>query len=172
MPFSERGIKGCLYGYWLKSLLHIVWCPPASYNLRRATIVCLTYPTPGFRKRIICRGSGEIFCFLDKSMAPQLTKNRWASKYFFFLLWLYTYIQFFWAIQCINFCYLCRLLGPFHIMLFFFLVLAPRPPLAGFDDLCQCYLVVMICLGDTDSWLRYRSRLDSIYYRKIIKQFC
>ena len=36
----------------------------------------------------------------------------------FFLFWLYTYIQFLWVIQCINFIYLCRLLGPFHIMLY------------------------------------------------------
>ena len=47
MPFSERGIGGCLYGYWLRGLQHIV-CLPASYNLGRATIVCLAYPAPGF----------------------------------------------------------------------------------------------------------------------------
>ena len=83
MPFSERGIGGCLYGYWLRGLQHIV-CLPASYNLRRATIVCLAYPAPGFRGRGICRGSGEIFCFLDGSMAPRIIKDRWASRYFFF----------------------------------------------------------------------------------------
>ena len=83
MPFSERGIGGCLYGYWLRGLQHIV-CLPASYNFGRATIVCLAYPAPGFRGRGICRGSGEIFCFLDGSMAPRIIEDRWASRYFFF----------------------------------------------------------------------------------------
>ena len=170
MPFSERGIGGCLYGYWLRGLQHIV-CLPASYNLRRATIVCLAYPAPGFRGRGICRGSGEIFCFLDGSMAPRIIKDRWASKYFFFLLWLYGYMHFFWVMRCIGFIYLCGVLGPFHII-FFFLAWAPRAPSVGFDDLYQCYLVVMICLGDTDSWLWYRSRLGSLYYQKVIKEVC
>ena len=107
MPFSERGIGGCLYGYWLRGLQHIVWCLPASYNLRRATIVCLAYPAPGFRGRGICRGSGEIFCFLDGSMAPRIIKDRWASRYFFFscdymdiciflgdaVYWLYIFVR-------------------------------------------------------------------------------
>ena len=50
----------------------------------------------------------------------------WDFFFFFFffslsLFWLYTYIQFLWVIQCINFIYLCRLLGPFHIMLYWYL---------------------------------------------------
>ena len=42
----------------------------------------------------------------------------------------------------------------------------------SFDDHRQRYLVVMICLIDSSLWLQYRSRLESIYCRKIIKQFC
>ena len=37
--------------------------------------------------------------------------------YYFSLFWLYTYMQFLWAIQCLAFIYLCGPLGPFRIML-------------------------------------------------------
>ena len=29
-----------------------------------------------------------------------------------------------------------------------------------FDNVCQCYLVVMICRKDSNLWLQYRPRLD------------
>ena len=77
---------------------------------------------------------------------------------YFFLFWLYTNIQFLWVIQCITFIYLYRPLDPFHIMLYWCFSKV-------WWSLCQCYLVVMICLID---W----SRLESIYCWKIIKQFC
>ena len=38
--------------------------------------------------------------------------------YFFFLFWLYTYIQFLWVIRCLTFICLYRPLGPFRIMLY------------------------------------------------------
>ena len=74
------GIGGCLGGYWLGGLQHgVVWCLPASCDLGRATAMCFSLPGSRFPRPGDLQGSDEIF--RDKSVAPRLIADPWASKY-------------------------------------------------------------------------------------------
>ena len=103
------GIGGCLGGYWLGGLQHgVVWCLPASCDLGRATMMCFSLPGSRFPRPGDLQGSGEIFFFHDKSVAPRLIADRWASKYCSCLICLIYIFVLFRIIQIVCcYCVFC-----------------------------------------------------------------
>ena len=103
------GIGGCLGGYWLGGLQHgVVWCLPASCDLGRATMMCFSLPGSRFPRPGDLQGSGEMFFFHDKSVAPRLIADRWASKYCSCLICLIYIFVLFRIIQIVCcYCVFC-----------------------------------------------------------------
>ena len=161
MPFSGRGIGGCLCGYWLRSLQHIVWCLSASCSLGRAAMV-IGLPGSGFRGRGVCWG------LVGSSVSLM---GQWPRG------WLqaagHADILFSSGYMC-----MCNFCGWYNVSLLF--ICAGRwarfawcynDVSVGFDGLGLCSLLVMSCLTDSNLWLQYLSRLEAIECWKIIKQF-